>query len=104
MGEAKRRGTFEERKAKAIAAGRVKRAHLQEIIFRKFILWPEFPWGSVSSFTSPPLETPKIQTININGNQIDRTIRAVPCRIRQPGTNRKEHKSITAIQERPLCG
>ena len=38
MGEAKRRGTFEERKREAIAAGRIKRTFRRELIFKKFKL------------------------------------------------------------------
>jgi len=36
MGEARRRGTFEERRQEAIKAGRIKEDGRKEILFRKF--------------------------------------------------------------------
>ena len=41
MGEAKRRGSFEDRKKQAIAAGRIKRIFRRELIFKKFKLEEE---------------------------------------------------------------
>ncbi|MBC2712664.1 MAG: hypothetical protein HGJ94_17255 [Desulfosarcina sp.] len=84
MGEAKRRGTFEQRKAQSIAAGGIRKEDNRKILYRKFI----------DVFT-PPKEPNRI--VLAGGTPVYLAIRGiVKTNIKQPGDNRKEHKTIVS--------
>ena len=89
MGEAKRRGTFQQRKAAAIAEGRIKRDHIRRIKMRDF--------KDVFSMPAQPKEQ-KQQVLLIGGTPVHMAIKGiVKANIKQPGYNRKEHKPIPSL-------
>jgi hypothetical protein len=86
MGEAKRRGTFEQRKAQAIEAGRLKWEHVRKVLFRDF-----------TDVFSPP-EKPNRDLVLVGGAPVHKAIRnIVHVNIKQPGPSRKEHKPLAVI-------
>jgi hypothetical protein len=87
MGEAKRRGTFEQRREQAINAGRVKRDHTWRLKCRKF--------DDVFRGPEPPKESdrPKKKIFLIGGTPVGLAVKGM-AKIKQPGDNRKEHKAI----------
>ena len=87
MGEAKRRGTFEERKARAIAEGRTKREHIRKLLFRDY-----------SNFFKPDDKEPPRPPVRLTGGTpVDLAVKnIVRPPIKQPGENRKHHKPFPA--------